>query len=75
VPVSDGATGKSVEASVMDVESRWAKRGGGGTVDETAKPSIETQGVEVPPRQSRSGPAGNEHCRLPGDRQASKRMQ
>lgn len=45
------------------------------TVDETEKPSIETQGVQVPFRQSRSGQAGNEHCRLPGDWQALKRMQ
>jgi hypothetical protein len=55
--------------------SRWEKRGGGGTEDESVKLPIETQGVRVPPRQSRSGQARNEHCRLPGDWQASKRMQ
>jgi hypothetical protein len=32
-------------------------------------------GVQVPSRQSRSGPVCNEHCRLSGDWQASKRMQ
>ena len=37
------------------------KRGERGTVEETAKPSIEAQGVRVSPRQSRSGQAGNEH--------------
>jgi len=39
------------------------------------KPPIGTQGVKVPSHQSRSGQVSSEHCRLPGDWQAPKRMQ
>src|SRR5437016_13707202 len=50
--------------------SRWGKRGGGGTEDESGKLFIETQGVQVPSHESRSGQVSSEHCRLPGDWQA-----